>query len=663
MASDCYCALCCGPLSIYSIKRGSSKQRALARRKKRVENQRKRLNGENVIDEDSQEWEDAEKEEDKHAKSSKTNDDTVMEDANAGTKEIDEASEHGIEIDGEDEMEEEWEEEDDSDAESHSDSASSNGSEQDESNGVDPEDYDARSEHLSQASEIDSNPDYNLNADTRDETSSMFSYYEKHSYDPTKVSRSDVVWVDRNRVLAINKELPGPKKVFLSGRGRCGDYVSLLLRCLLYRIVVVLIQQQFEYSIVKAGKDPRDTGSSSHSVYYVYEPEQETIAFPIHEACFKLFTRYVATKDRKKVDKDVLYEVMCQKTTEMGNSLDLVYGNIEGPEQFWESFAGEEWTVADPATKPGIEEVVKSMLPAKLFDPPSTPSLDLSHKVRQDPLAVLPYDVLHNIFGQLSLKDTLSLIKASWHTFDSTRDQSFWRLMIRVHILPFFWELDSLLKDTMFPDRFDWKGAFQWLNEITKGTFAMEGPLMSIANRRRIWEVCQQLAPLYHEKLNVEAYTEPSNAEAAAIMSTAKSFHMPVTMFPVPTETRDIESQFIRSWSEIKYRACDLETYWTESYGSLIGISVNFGSVERVFGSTGGIKGQSMRIGAGDWIKELQVTSKKIETHYTGGNVDRSQLTGRDDPRGVGESTIKGMTVSISDFIEHAQRPNACRWC
>jgi hypothetical protein len=421
---------------------------------------------------------------------------------------------------------------------------------------------------------------------------------------------------------------------------------------------VVLMSQQFEFNVVKAGKDPRDTGADSHSVYYVYEPDKETVAFPIHEACFKLFTKHVATGERRKVDKDVLYAVMCQKTGEMGKSLELNYGNIEGPDQFWESMAGDEWTVADPATKPGIEEVVKSMLPAKLFDSPSTPELDLAHKVRHDPLTVLPYDVLHNIFGQLSIKDTISLMKASWHTFDSTRDQSFWRLMIRVHIVPFFWELDSLLKDTKFPNTFDWKGTFQWLNEITQGTFAMEGPLMSIANRRRIWEVCQQLAPSYHKKLNAEAYTDPSDDEAAAVLSTAKSFHMPLTMFPAPTETRDIETQLIRSWSEVNYRACDFESYWTEPYGSLIGISVNFGSSARVFGSTEGIRGQILHISEGDWIKEIGISFRKIGTHSTNSDVKRSEVTGRDDCRGVGASVINGMLVSQPASLENVYVPN-----
>jgi hypothetical protein len=403
---------------------------------------------------------------------------------------------------------------------------------------------------------------------------------------------------------------------------------------------------KFDYRINKRGKDPRDTHSDAFPVYHAYEPEVDVPAFPMHDACYKLLTRCLATKERSKIDKDVLHAVMLQNKRELAKSLSLDYGQLDGPEQFWECYAGDEWTAADPATKLGIEEVVKSMLPAKLFEQPSASSLDLAEKVRRDPLAVLPYDVLHSIFAQLPMKDTMSLIKASWHVFDSTRDPTFWKLMIRLHIIPFFWELDDMLRDTMFPSSFDWRGTFQWLNEITKGSYGMEGPLMSIANRRRIWDVCQQIAPMYHEKLNKEAYTEPSADEAAAVMSTAQSFHAPLTMFPVPSMTRAISAQFICSWSEIKYRACDLDTYWTEQYGALIGISVDFGSGKRVFGSTEGIKGQGLHIRAGDWIKEIKVSFHNVEVGATKGKTERSEITGRNDARAIGESVIDGMQVS-----------------
>jgi hypothetical protein len=346
---------------------------------------------------------------------------------------------------------------------------------------------------------------------------------------------------------------------------------------------------------------------------------------------------------------------MLQNNSDLGRCLNLDYGSVDSAEQFWESNSGDEWFAVDPATKPGIDEIVKSMLPAKLFDGPSSPPLNLAHKVRQDLLTALPYDVLHGIFTELSLKDTLSLMQASWHVYESTHDPAFWRLMIREHIASFFWEIQDLFRNATFPETFDWKGAFQWLNKITKGHFAMEGPMMAIANRRRIWNVCNQLAPLYYEKLNAEPYEEPSDAEAEAVMATAKSYHMAVTMFPVPTETRSITTQFIRSWSEIKYRACDFDTYWTNEYGNLIGISVDFGSGKRVFGSTEGTRGQSLHIKADDWIKEIRLSFRQIPEQSAYAR-KKGEIEGPNDPRTAGESKIDGMIVSFSTSVWNSEK-------
>lgn len=407
--------------------------------------------------------------------------------------------------------------------------------------------------------------------------------------------------------------------------------------------------EQFDFQISGKAIDFRDTHSQRCAVYHVYEPEEETVTYPMHEACYGLLTQCIATKKMPNINKDVLYAIMQQNTEELAPSLNLDYGGIEGPEQFWECFAGEEWTVADPATRNGVEALLEDILPAKLFDRPSKPSLDLASKVRKDPLAMLPYDVLHGVFAELSKKDTISLMRASWHVFDSTRDPAFWRLMIRVHIRPFFKELDTFFANATFPDTFDFRGTFQWLDEITKGEFGMSGPLMHIANRRRIWEVCQQIAPMYFEKINEAVYNEPPDEEAAAVMAVASNLHMPKTLFPQPAEPVPVKTQFIRSWSEVKYRGCNLDTYWAEPYDRLVGISVDFGSGPRLFGSTNGRKGQSLRIRASDWIKEIRLSLTTLEPLTGGDAAKRSKLTGRDDERSINKSGIDGMKVLLSD--------------
>ncbi|KAF2027720.1 hypothetical protein EK21DRAFT_71224 [Setomelanomma holmii] len=488
----------------------------------------------------------------------------------------------------------------------------------DDNEDEDADSSDGDDDRWSQASVLSLQDDFDHMQDNKDETSSMFSYHEQHSYDPEKLKKEDFEWADRARVLGINPEWEEEKKKAFINPGAC-----------------------------------------EQPVYHAYEPnepgqEQRIATFPFHEECYKLLARRLGYDHRKYIDKDVLYEVMKQNVVELAKNLEFNYGSIEGVEQFWECYAGEEYAVTDPGPRAGIEEVVKSMLPASLFDRPETAQLSLAHKVRHDPLAVLPYDVLHGIVSHLSINDTLSLVKASWHVFDATRQPFFWRHMIRLHIASFFYELDGLLKDATFPGTFDWRGLFQWLNEITKGKYAMDTPFNGIANRRRIWNVCSQLAPLYQEKLYAESYKDPGDEEAAAIMSNAKAYHTVVTVFPQPpaSETKTVSTQFIRSWSEIAYRACDLETYWNKGYkGDLVGISVCFGSATRVFGSTEGVKGLSLHVGAGEWIREIRLLLHNIEAHKN--SSDEEEITGPEDKRALDKSGITGMALFLTDGREN----------
>lgn len=229
---ECYCALCSGPTDLYSIKLGSSKARHLARRKKRVENQRRRQNGEDVMHEDSKEWREAEKKEDELARAAENDKDEEMKDAATTEPENDSEKREDQHVDGEEGMEGQWED-DDFDEGNEQDESSDQGSEHDDDNNEEEntenvqnleENEDDFSDHVSQASELEIQEGYDMAEESKDDTHSMFDYNEHHSYDPTKLNRDDVQWVDRSRALSINRALEGKKKAFLSGRGRY-DYV------------------------------------------------------------------------------------------------------------------------------------------------------------------------------------------------------------------------------------------------------------------------------------------------------------------------------------------------------------------------------------------------------------------------------------------------------
>lgn len=223
----CYCALCCGPLGIYNIKVGSKDQRALAKRKKRVENKARRLKGEDVLHEDSQQWKEEEREDDEKAREVEEAEvkDVEMEDASVIDVDANknESNNGGETHDGSwDSEEEEIDAVELDERYSNHDQQESDVEESDESEEEDDADC---PDNFSQASELSIPSDFDMAAQCPSSRDSMYSYYEKHAYDPTKIAREDVQWLDRARVLAINPEWDGDKKAYLSGRGRYDDLV------------------------------------------------------------------------------------------------------------------------------------------------------------------------------------------------------------------------------------------------------------------------------------------------------------------------------------------------------------------------------------------------------------------------------------------------------
>ena len=135
------------------------------------------------------------------------------------------------------------------------------------------------------------------------------------------------------------------------------------------------------------------------------------------------------------------------------------------------------------------------------------PRPDLENKVQLDTLTTLPFDLLHTVIQYLPVQDTLNLMQASHHICVTTREPTFWRSMIRAHIAPWFWEIETLVTGDELKG-FDYKGLFLWLDKITEPKFGMQSPFMGVANRRRIWSVCGLVADAYEKQLGKEQEIE-----------------------------------------------------------------------------------------------------------------------------------------------------------
>lgn len=280
--------------------------------------------------------------------------------------------------------------------------------------------------------------------------------------------------------------------------------------------------------------------------------------------------------------------------------------------QFWDVLPGYEFLVSHPRDVPGAHEVVLSKLASDAFKQRSSFN-DLGRRVRSDPFLRTPYDIICRISGFISDDDLINLKRASWpvHALLQNNDQ-FWRQRLKSSFFPWFFELRELLEqDQKLLQTNNTQRIFQWAERSTRPEKWLTGPLMGLANRRRIWSACEQLSDFYRLKEQVENDDSISDEERQ-IRTYSKCDFSVVVSSPEPTTLNSAcRVYWLRSWSEVRSQAKTLESFW-DRHGSLVGISLTpDGQKRRLLGLAGsendGIVRESITLGAEEWIKGLVV--------------------------------------------------------
>ena len=252
-----------------------------------------------------------------------------------------------------------------------------------------------------------------------------------------------------------------------------------------------------------------DTNYSSGKLWgikcYYYNCVKEDLVFPFHWPCYELLARALTgTNDVetaiKQVDNDVLYTIMrSSPLPERGRGLSLDYDvNSKAQEQWWLCIPGYEFVVAPFGDPSANSMILHATISSSSFQLRAVDH-DLRPKVNNDPFRKLPYDIVHAILGFVWDNDSiLSLCQASWLVCCTLRDdESFWRGRIRRSLACLF-ELDHLIaNDHELLRGKSFKGLLLALDSLTRPKRHIRGPFMGLANRRRVWGVCEQIADLY----------------------------------------------------------------------------------------------------------------------------------------------------------------------
>ncbi|KAL6901479.1 hypothetical protein GGI43DRAFT_403137 [Trichoderma evansii] len=295
---------------------------------------------------------------------------------------------------------------------------------------------------------------------------------EDGSYDPDVISPRQTAWLDDLHVLMTTEdEDTGEQVGCISGVGGYGDSAQV-------------------YNLDE-GDDPN------------FDPETEVVLYdgslPFHWPCFEILGTVLEGKAGiNGLNKLKLYRVMMQAHPMFSSRLDrLDYGNPGPPnEQWWCYEAGKEFIVIHPTIR--FKKTTALIRDRWMKSIQVVSPSDRVRRCSTDTFQKLPLELLLNICNKLTPISLFQLALASPAVDALLGDKPFWKQYLPIQ-MPWSFELISLFDDesqTLFQN-VDYKSLVRWVDQEATPRLFMRGPLMSIANRRRIWHVCEQIEGVY----------------------------------------------------------------------------------------------------------------------------------------------------------------------
>ncbi|KAI5459512.1 hypothetical protein BGZ63DRAFT_254009 [Mariannaea sp. PMI_226] len=434
---------------------------------------------------------------------------------------------------------------------------------------------------------------------------------EEFLYDAAVISPADVKWTKTLHVLGF-----GTTKAFVSGPCRHGEYDGTVE--------------------VTSGDDL--TFSNPREMYCYVDWGGDNPLFPFHWCCFEILCKVLTgTTDTNGIDKDLLYRICLDLDGEERHRLpNIDYGN-PGPlaSQYWETEAGKEFVVINPMKTPrALAELITSTVTSIACNQPQS-FVDLTSSVQYDPFTNLPVDLVEDIAFLLSPTDLIQLLNGSWAVFSALNNNSgFWTRCIRSG-MPWFFEAHDFLDQSDQLDGKTLKMMYLWLDQMTSPRLYMSGPFMGIANRRRVWYVCEQLADKYIPKLCLNA--ERLSAAEEMIRSQSVCQNLLSVCTHRSTNWEVVSTFWVKSWETIFMEETIFETFW-DSSGLLVGLGTSSAGGRRLLGideTHDQVSRQGEIIPRQDWITGIII------------HMSLSDIRSLHEDQDIG---IKGITVSYYPF-------------
>lgn len=221
----------------------------------------------------------------------------------------------------------------------------------------------------------------------------------------------------------------------------------------------------------------------------------------------------------------------------------------------------------------------------------------------------LPHELLTQILDLTHQSDLVPLMRASKIMHRITKSNVFWKHRLRLDA-PWLWEYYG--SENMSSR--DWQKYYnnvmmqthKPLLEATKGRH-----VSGLANRRRIWHVCEQVLRLYLEKHDLSKPEKP----ISVFEEDVDCRYLPMVATQDEPQFTSKAALFFNTESDL-HSEKQLKLTWTEK-GALSGISVTTGAGEQTFGSLDPDTESVLHISSDDWIEKLVLSISVIETSKT----------------------------------------------
>ncbi|OJJ77719.1 hypothetical protein ASPBRDRAFT_36976 [Aspergillus brasiliensis CBS 101740] len=284
-------------------------------------------------------------------------------------------------------------------------------------------------------------------------------------------------WLDELRALGINPDATGSDKSFLTGSGWYFDYGE----------IEVVAGDHVNIPYPKNEIVPM-------VAYHDFSEIGQPHVFPFHSVCYEVLERCISLKTPGEIQGHTLYQVFEQANGGRYVRLQLDYGDPDPPaEQVWETLRGQEILVVNPVDIPELESEIsdiKCLLDMKT-------DVDNEMKLCKDDIFNrLPIELRHEIFKHLRPESILALKAASRVMHTTLIPRSTWEAKL-VDTYPWLWEA---LEISVFQSQEIEEKASSLLlacREHGRPTGRSYGFTLGLANRRRIWGVCEQIRSRY----------------------------------------------------------------------------------------------------------------------------------------------------------------------